>query len=104
MHSVCLRPGCALVELKVRLYNRTMDTQTFLWWANVAARVHEHYQSFFPKDVRFVADHAKRAFTEFPLSLGSYYGVPYGERARKGVPEQEQPRLYRRMDRTLQTT
>ncbi len=91
MHGVCLRPGCAYLELKVRLYNRTWDTQTFLWWANVATRVNEHYQSFFPSDVRFVADHAKRAVTEFPLSHGSYYGIPYGERGRNGVPPEELP-------------
>ena len=91
MHGVCLRPGCAYLELKVRLYNRTWDTQTFLWWANVATRVHERYQSFFPSDVRFVADHAKRAVTEFPLSLGTYYGIDYGERALHGVPTEERP-------------
>jgi tetratricopeptide (TPR) repeat protein len=91
MHGVCLRPGCGYLELKVRLYNRTWDMQTFLWWANVATRVHEHYQSFFPHDVRYVADHAKRAITEFPQSLGTYYGIPYGERARYGVPEEELP-------------
>jgi tetratricopeptide (TPR) repeat protein len=91
MHGICLRPGCAYLELKVRLYNRTWDTQTFLWWANVATRVNEHYQSFFPRDVRFVADHAKRAVTEFPLSLGDYYGIPYGERAKDGVPPEELP-------------
>ena len=27
-------------------YNRTPFVQTFLWWANVATRVHEAYQSF----------------------------------------------------------
>ena len=36
MVGICLRPGCALVEAKVRLYNRTPLAQTFLWWANVA--------------------------------------------------------------------
>lgn len=91
MHGICLRPGRAVVELKVRLYNRTPFTQTFLWWANVATRVHQDYQSFFPTDVRFVADHAKRAITSFPLSDGSYYGVNYGERARSGVPADERP-------------
>jgi len=91
MHGVCLRPGCAYLELKVRLYNRTWDTQTFLWWANVATRVNEHYQSFFPGDVRFVADHAKRAVSGFPLCLESYYGIPYGERAKNGVPPETLP-------------
>ncbi len=91
MHGVCLRPGCAFIELRVRLYNRTWDTQTFLWWANAAALVHEHYQSFFPHDVHYVADHARRAITEFPCSQGTYYGIPYGERAIHGVPADEMP-------------
>jgi tetratricopeptide (TPR) repeat protein len=91
MHGVCLHPGKAYVELKVRLYNRTPQTQTFLWWANVATHVHEQYQSFFPKDVRYAADHAKRAVTEYPLSQGLYYGIDYDERARSGVPPEEMP-------------
>jgi len=94
MHGICLRPGSAVVELKVRLYNRTPFIQTFLWWANVATRVHENYQSFFPDDVCFVADHARRAITSYPLSDGYYYGVNYGERARAGVPEAEKPRMF----------
>jgi hypothetical protein len=61
MHGICLHPGRAVLDLKVRLFNRTAFTQTFLWWANAATRVHEQYQSFFPPDVRFVADHAKKA-------------------------------------------
>jgi len=105
MHGVCLHPGKAYVELKVRLYNRTPLPQTFLWWANVATRVHELYQSFFPPDVSYVADHAKRAMSAYPLAKGSYYGVDYGERARSGVLASEapvgfapQPRLYRPND------
>jgi hypothetical protein len=89
-HGVCLRPGCSAVELKVRLYNRTPLTQTFLWWANLAAEVHERYRSFFG-DVHHVADHAKRAVSAFPLCEGSYYGVQYGERAKTGVPAHEAP-------------
>jgi len=95
MHGVCLHPGAAYLELKVRLYNRTRLEQTFLWWANAATRVHEQYQSFFPTDVRHVADHAKRAVSRFPRSEGAYYGVDYAERARSGVPDEERPRLYR---------
>src|SRR5690349_693592 len=51
MHGVRLRPDRAVLELRVRLYNRTDDVQTFLWWANAAVRVHDDYQSFFPPDV-----------------------------------------------------
>ncbi|MGB8479658.1 MAG: DUF5107 domain-containing protein [Acidobacteriaceae bacterium] len=95
MHGVCLYPDKAYVELKVRLYNRTPYVQTFLWWANAAVRAHEQYQSFFPPDSKFVADHAKRAITSFPESDGRYYGIDYAERRRSGIPTDEQPRLFR---------
>jgi tetratricopeptide (TPR) repeat protein len=91
MHGICLHPGKSYVELKVRLYNRTPLVQTFLWWSNIATRVHELYQSFFPPDVHYVADHAKRAISRFPLCDGYYYGVNYGERSRSGVPPDEMP-------------
>ena len=80
MHGVTLRPDSSVVEVRVRLFNRTPHVQTFLWWANVAARVHDRYQSFFPPDVTYVADHAKRAMSTFPVSRGHYYGVDYGAR------------------------
>lgn len=89
MHGVCLHPGRAYLELKARAYNRTPFVQTFLWWANVATRVHECYQSFFPPDVYYVADHARRSMSEYPLAKGFYYGVNYGERGRKGIPKAE---------------
>lgn len=80
MHGIRLRPGSSLVELRGRLYNRTPLTQTFLWWANVAAMVHDQYQSFFPPDVRYVADHAVRAMSSFPEAMNPYYGVDYQNR------------------------
>jgi tetratricopeptide (TPR) repeat protein len=91
MHGISLHPGRAYLELKVRAYNRTPLTQTFLWWANVAARVHEGYQSFFPPDVYYVADHARRSMSEYPHAKGFYYGVNYGDRERNGVPQNQRP-------------
>ena len=82
MHGVRLHPGRSYIELVVRVYNRTQRAQTFLWWANLAARVHPLYQSFFPPDVTCVADHARRAMSTFPLCSGTYYGVDYAARAR----------------------
>ncbi|HKW17985.1 MAG TPA: DUF5107 domain-containing protein [Terriglobales bacterium] len=81
MVGICLHPGKSYIEAKVRLYNRTPFVQTFLWWANVGIRVHEQYQAFFPPDVTYVADHAKRAISSFPIARNFYYGVDY----RKGV-------------------
>ena len=94
MHGICLHPGKSFLELKVRAYNRTPFTQTFLWWANVATRVHEAYQSFFPPDVSYVADHARRSMSEYPHANGYYYGVNYGERKRNGVPKNDIPNQY----------
>ncbi|MCC6232351.1 MAG: DUF5107 domain-containing protein, partial [Verrucomicrobiales bacterium] len=94
MHGLCLRPGVARLELRVRVANRTPFTQTFLWWANVATRVHEGYQSFFPGDVTAVADHARRAMSAFPRCRGRYYGVDYAARGRHGIPSDEIPSRY----------
>lgn len=81
MVGICLHPGKSYNEARVRVYNRTPFAQTFLWWANVGIRVHDHYQAFFPPDVTYVADHAKRAVSSFPIARNFYYGVDY----RKGV-------------------
>jgi tetratricopeptide (TPR) repeat protein len=94
MHGVCLKSGVAHLELRVRVYNRTDEVQTFLWWANAGLEAHEQVQSFFPPDVAYVADHAKRAMSTFPLCEGSYYGVDYAARARSGVPASEIPPRY----------
>lgn len=94
MHGVCLKPGSSVIELKVRAHNRTRSVQTFLWWANVATRVHGSYQSFFPPDVSYVADHARRSMSTYPLAEGHYYGVDYAARAEIGVPENEIPAKY----------
>ncbi len=83
MHGIRLRPGSALIELRGRLFNRTPLTQTFLWWANVAVRVHKDYQSFFPPDVHYVADHAVRAMSSFPNAENDYYGIAYHKRQGK---------------------
>jgi tetratricopeptide (TPR) repeat protein len=80
MHGIRIRPNSALIELRARLFNRTPLTHTFLWWANVAVRVHEDYQSFFPPDVHYVADHAVRAMSSFPIAENDYYDIPYHKR------------------------
>src|SRR5581483_5733465 len=77
MVGIRLRAGKAFVEASVRLYNRTPFVRTFLWWANAGIRVHDQYQAFFPPDVTFVADHAKRALSWYPIARNFYYGVDY---------------------------
>lgn len=77
MAGFTLRPGCAFLEIKGVLYNRTEVPQTFLWWANPAVSVNEHYQSVFPPDIHAVFDHGKRAVSSFPIATGTYYKMDY---------------------------
>ena len=77
MLGITLSPGKSLIEAKVRLFNRTRRVQTFLWWANAGVHVHDDYEAFFPPDVTHVADHARRAVSEYPIARGTYYGVDY---------------------------
>lgn len=72
-----LRPGKAVLEIQGKLYNPTPLPQTFLWWANPAVAVNEHYQSVFPDDVHAVFDHGKRDVSEYPIARGTYYKVDY---------------------------
>lgn len=95
MHGIRLRPDSATLEARVRLYNRSETRQTFLWWANVAAAVNDNYQSFFPTDVDYVADHAKRAVVTFPKPHTPYYGVDYAARVDVEHPDADRLDWYR---------
>ncbi|MGN6417100.1 MAG: DUF5107 domain-containing protein [Pseudobacter sp.] len=77
MAGFTLHPGKAYLEIKGRLFNRSAFAQTFLWWANPAVKVNEHYQSVFPPDVYAVFDHGKRDVSDFPIATGTYYKVNY---------------------------
>ncbi len=79
MAGFTLYPGKAYLEIKGDLYNRTEFPQTFLWWANPAVSVNDHYQSVFPPDVDAVFDHGKRDVSTFPIATGTYYKVDYSE-------------------------
>lgn len=77
MAGFTLYPGKAYLEIKGKLYNPTPVPQTFLWWANPAVAVNEHYQSVFPPDVHAVFDHGKRDVSTFPIATGTYYKIDY---------------------------
>ncbi len=77
MAGFTLYPGKAYLEIKGRLFNRSPFSQSFLWWANPAVKVNEHYQSVFPPDVYAVFDHGKRDVSDFPIATGTYYKVDY---------------------------
>lgn len=77
MIGFTLQPGKAYIQVSGKLYNRTPFPQTFLWWANPAVKVNDHYQSVFPPDVYAVFDHGKRDVSSFPVAKGVYYNVDY---------------------------
>lgn len=80
MVGVSLKSGEARFETKVRLFNRTAERHSFLWWENTAVPVNKDYQIFFPQDVSYVNFHYKRSVTTFPVAsnaLGVFNGIRY---------------------------
>lgn len=77
MAGFTLYPDKAYLEVKGRVSNPTPFPQTFLWWANPAVKVNDHYQSIFPPDVYAVFDHGKRDVSDFPIATGTYYKKDY---------------------------
>lgn len=77
MQGFTLYPDTSYIEIKVQIYNRTPFPQTFLWWANPAVVVNDHYKSVFPPDVHAVFDHGKRDVSNFPIATGIYYKQDY---------------------------
>lgn len=73
-----LRPGCSVLEARVRILNRTPLAQSMLCFANVAVHVNEDYQVIFPPRTRYVTFHGKGEFTTWPIATGRYAGTDYG--------------------------
>jgi tetratricopeptide (TPR) repeat protein len=70
-------PGKSYFEAEVKIYNPTPLTNTFLYFANVAAHTNKDYQTIFPPSVEFATFHAKNQFTHWPFSTEVYYGQDY---------------------------
>lgn len=68
MVGIVLKPGEAIFETRMRLYNRTAERKSFLWWENAAVPVNEQYRIFFPKDVTYVNFHYLKSRASFPIS------------------------------------
>jgi len=77
MAGFTLYPDRAYLEITGKVYNRTDQPRTFLWWANPALVVNDDYQSVFPPDVYAVMDHGKRDVSRFPIAVGTYYKMDY---------------------------
>ena len=75
--GMTLHPGRSYIEVDMRLYNRTPRANSLLMWANTAVHANEHYQVVFPPETQYATYHAKREFTEWPVSGGEYLGVDF---------------------------
>jgi tetratricopeptide (TPR) repeat protein len=61
-----LRPGRAVLEQEVRLYNRSPVRRRFYWWNNAAVRVRDDSRICYP--MRFTASHWFRDVDTWPVN------------------------------------
>lgn len=70
-------PGKSYYMTEVKIHNLTPFTNTFLFWANVAAHTNKDYQVIFPPSVNIATYHAKNSFTNWPVSTEVYNGEDF---------------------------
>lgn len=70
-------PGKSYYQTEVKIHNPTPYTNTFLYWANVAAHTNKDYQVIFPPSVNQVTYHAKNSFANWPFSTEVYNGEDF---------------------------
>ena len=75
--SITLHPDRSYVEVMVHPYNQSPLAHSFLYFANPAVHVDSTYEVIFPPDVEYVTQHAKREFSEWPISFSHYGGYQY---------------------------
>jgi tetratricopeptide (TPR) repeat protein len=70
-------PNSSIVEMTIRPMNCTPMVNSFLFWANPSVHVDTTYEVIFPPSVKYVAQHAKREMTTWPVSDRRYNGFDY---------------------------
>lgn len=70
-------PERSYFRAEIKITNPTPFTNTFLYWANVAAHTNENYQVIFPPSVNVATYHAKNSFTNWPFSTEIYNGQDF---------------------------
>jgi tetratricopeptide (TPR) repeat protein len=75
--GITVFPDRSYFEAEVKIHNPTPYTNTFLYWANVAAHTNENYQVIFPPSVNVATYHAKNSFTNWPFSTEIYNGQDF---------------------------
>lgn len=72
--GIALRDDRAYFETRVRLYNRTSERRSFLWWENAAVPAGPELRIFFPQDVGHVFFHYRRNTAAYPVAGGWFNG------------------------------
>ena len=75
--GISVYPGKSYYSAEVKIHNPTPYTNTFLYWANVAAHTNKNYQVIFPPSVGVATYHAKNSFTNWPVSTEVYNGEDF---------------------------
>jgi len=75
--GITLEPGCSRIGTTVKLFNRTAQPHSILYWANVAVHVNDDYQVIFPPSVRAATYHSKNDFAHWPIGDETYRGTDY---------------------------
>ena len=75
--GITVFPDRSYFQAEVKIHNPTPFTNTFLYWANVAAHTNENYQVIFPPSVNVATYHAKNSFTHWPYSTEIYNGQDF---------------------------
>ena len=73
--GITLRPGNACMEIDGRLVNCTEDSNSMLFWANVATHANPDYQIIFPQNTEFAAYHAKSSICHWPVCREPFTNV-----------------------------
>ena len=73
--GITLRPGNACMEIDGRLVNCTEDSNSMLFWANVATHANPDYQIIFPQSTEFAAYHAKSSICHWPICTEPFTDV-----------------------------
>lgn len=66
--GMTLHPGKSYIEVDYRINNTSTQTQSFLFWANVAVTSNEHFRTFWPPSSEIGVFHNNRSFIKWPIS------------------------------------
>jgi tetratricopeptide (TPR) repeat protein len=75
--GLTLYPDNSLIEVTLKIFNRTPYAHSILGWANTAVHAHPDYQVIFPPSTEYAAFHGKNQFSNWPISTEYYNRVDY---------------------------